>query len=148
MRNIIILFILLVGMVTSQSFAQYQVNYLHSEGETMTFRVVGYGKNAKKASADAEINAVKGLLFKGIPNTQQSVPMIKETEQTSYSKNKSFWNAFWEGEYQNVITRSVIVRNFGKDENKQKSITLEVTVNTHALRQDLERNSIIRKFGL
>ena len=33
-------------------------------------------------------------------------------------------------------------------ENKQKSITLDVTVNIRALRSELERNGLIRKFGL
>lgn len=148
MRKLILMLSLLLGVITLDSFAQYQVNYLNSDGETMTFRVVGYGKNAKKASCDAETNVIKAIIFKGVPNTQQSVPMIKETEVSTYSMNKDFWDTFWNGEYQDVIIRSLIVRGFGKDENKQKSITLEVTVNIRALRQELERNGIIRKFGL
>lgn len=148
MKKIILLFFLLLGFTSSGTFAQYQVNHLQSNGDTMTFRVVGYGKNAKKASADAEINVLKAIIFKGIPDTQQSVPMIRDTEDATYSKNQGFWNNFWNGDYQNFITRSVIVRKFGKDDNKQKSITLEVTVNIRALRQDLQKNGIIRKFGL
>lgn len=148
MKKIILLFFLLLGFTSSETFAQYQVNHLQSNGDTMTFRVVGYGKNAKKASADAEINVLKAIIFKGIPDTQQSVPMIRDTEDATYSKNQGFWNNFWNGDYQNLITRSVIVRKFGKDDNKQKSITLEVSVNIRALRQDLQQNGIIRKFGL
>lgn len=148
MRKLIILLFLVLGANLSLLHAQYQVNHLSTDGETMTFRVVGYGKNAKIASSDAETNVVKTLLFKGVPDTQQSVPIIRETEQSAYSREKAFWKSFWGGEYQNVITRSVIVRKFGKDENKQKSITLEVTVNTRALRQEMERNGVIRKFGL
>ena len=147
-KHFLVLIFLLVGISTFKLSAQYQVNHLRTEGETMTFRVVGYGKNAKQASADAEINVLKGIIFHGIPNTQQSVPMVRETEDVSYSQHKKFWDSFWEGGYKKHITQSVIVRNFGKDENKQKSIALEVTVNIRALRGELERNGVIKKFGL
>ena len=114
----------------------------------MTFRVVGYGKNAKIASHDAELNVIKALMFEGIPNTQQHIPMVAETESVALDKYGKSLNKFFDGEYQNEITRSVIVRKFGKDTNKQKSITLDVTVNIRALRNKLERIGVIRKFGL
>lgn len=128
--------------------AQYQVNCLSDNGDTMTFRVVGYGKNAKKASADAELSVIKALMFYGIPGTQQQVAMVPETESNAMKNHKKFLESFYDADYQNVITRSVIVRRFSKDENKQKSITLDVTVNIRALRSELERNGLIRKFGL
>lgn len=148
MRIIVKLLFLLFGLLNFNSYAQYQVNHLRTDGETMTFRIVGYGKNAQKASVDAETGVLKAIIFHGIPNSQLSTPMVSEQENTASSNNKEFWNSFWGGNYKNMITRSVIVRKFAKDENKQKSITLEVTVNTRALRCELENNGIIRKFGL
>ena len=62
-------------------------------------------------------------------------------------ENKKFLTKFFEGEYQNIITRSVIVHKFGKNGIKKKNITLDVTVNIRALRTELERNGVIRKFG-
>ena len=114
----------------------------------MTFRVVGYGKNAKAASRNAELNVVKALMFEGVPNSQQHIPMVPETESVAISKYEKQLNPFFNGQYQSEITRSVIVRKFGKDANKQKSITLDVTVNIGALRNKLERIGVIRKFGL
>ena len=128
--------------------AQYQVNCIDMNGETMTFRVVGYGKNAKIASRNAELNVIKALMFEGIPNTQQHIPMVSENEPEAFDKYGKSLNKFFDGEYQNEITRSVIVRKYGKDTNKQKSITLDVTVNIRALRNKLERIGVIRKFGL
>lgn len=148
MRMLIKVSLLLIGLLNFSSQAQYQVNHLHTDGDTMTFCAVGYGKNAKKASADAEIKVIKELLFYGVPDTQQAVPLISETEKSSYSNNRIFWDSFWSGEYQRFISRSVIARKFQKDENKQKTITLEITVNIRSLRLELERNGIIRKFGL
>ncbi|MDE5791287.1 MAG: hypothetical protein K2G90_02855 [Muribaculaceae bacterium] len=128
--------------------AQYQVNCIDTNGETMTFRVVGYGKNAKIASHNAELSVIKALMFEGIPNSQQHIAMVKETETEALNKYGNSLSRFLDGEYQSEITRSVVVRKFGKDINKQKSITLDVTVNIRALRSKLERLGIIRKFGL
>lgn len=128
--------------------AQYQVNCIDINGETMTFRVVGYGKNAKIASHNAELSVIKALMFEGIPNTQQNIPMVPETESTAMNKYGKELNKFFDNEYQSEIVRSVITRKFGKNVNKQKSITLDVTVNIRSLRNKLERIGVIRKFGL
>lgn len=148
MKRIII--IVLISVFTSylNMFSQYQVNCIDNSGETMTFRVVGYGKNAKKASRDAELNVIKTLMFEGVPNSQQHIPMVPETESTIMKKYGNILEDFFDTDYQKEITRSVIVRKFGKDSNKQKSITLDVTVNIRALRNKLERMGVIRKFGL
>ncbi len=148
MKRVLILtiFTLLIGWLNL--FSQYQVNCIDTNGETMTFRVVGYGKNAKTASHNAELNVIKAIMFEGIPNTQQHFPMVSETEDAVMDKCGKSLNKFFEGEYKSEITRSVIVRKFGKDANKQKSITLDVTVNIRALRNKLERIGVIRKFGL
>lgn len=148
MKRLLLLSILSFILGCLNINAQYQVNCIDTNGETMAFRVVGYGKNAKIASRNAELNVIKALMFEGIPNTQQHIPMMTETESVALDKYGKSLNKFFDGEYQNEITRSVIVRKFGKDTNKQKSITLDVTVNIRALRNKLERIGVIRKFGL
>ncbi len=146
-RNIV-LTILSITLCCLTSFAQYQVNCIDTNGDTMTFRVVGYGKNAKIAAQNAEVKVIKALMFEGVPNTQQQIPMVPETESSAMDKFGKELNKFFESGYQSEITRSIIVRKFGKDINKEKSITLEVTVNIRALRNKLERIGVIRKFGL
>lgn len=148
MKRVIILTILSIFFGYLSSLAQYQVNCIDTNGETMTFRVVGYGKNAKVASQNAELSVIKALMFEGIPNSQQHMPMVPESEGIALEKNGKTLSKFFDGEYKSEITRSVVVRKFGKDINKQKSITLDVTVNIKALRNKLERIGIIRKFGL
>lgn len=143
---LIITFLAVFGIFST--FAQYQVNCISSSGETMTFRVVGYGKNAKKASDNAELNVIKALMFEGIPDSQQHIPMVPDTESATMKKHGKEISQLFEGDYKSVITRSVISRKFGKDANKQKSIALDVTVNIRALRNKLERMGIIKKFGL
>lgn len=148
MKRFFLLSILSLIFGCLHSLAQYQVNCIDTSGETMTFRVVGYGKNAKVASRNAELNVIKAIMFEGIPNSQQHIPMVPETESTTMKKHGKELSSFFDGQYQSEITRSVIVRKFGKDINKQKSITLDVTVNIRALRNKLERIGVIRKFGL
>lgn len=148
MKRTILLTILSVIIGCLHSFAQYQVNCIDTTGETMTFRVVGYGKNAKAASRNAELNVIKALMFEGIPNSQQHIPMVPETESVAMSKYGKVLSPFFDGQYQSEITRSVIVKKFSRDINKQKSITLDVTVNIRALRNKLEEIGVIRKFGL
>lgn len=148
MKRFILAILLSFILGCLHSFAQYQVNCIGTNGETMTFRVVGYGKNAKVASQNAELNVIKALMFEGIPNSSQSIPMVQETESVAMDKFGKELTPFFDGQYQSEITGSVIVRKFGKDINKQKSITLDVTVNIRALRNKLERIGVIRKFGL
>ncbi len=114
----------------------------------MIFRVTGYGRNEKIAFKDAELNVIKALMFEGIPNSQQSFPMVSETEDAAMNKYRKSLDIFFDNGYKSEITRSVIVRKFGKDDNNRKSMTLEVTVNIKSLRAKLERIGVIRKFGL
>lgn len=148
MKRFILLSILSIIFGCLHLSAQYQVNCIDTNGETMTFRVVGYGKNAKVAARNAELNVIKAIMFEGVPNSQQHIPMVPETESATMEKHGKELSSFFDGQYQSEITRSVIVRKFGKDINKQKSITLDVTVNIRALRNKLEKIGIIRKFGL
>lgn len=148
MKRLLILTLATIFYGCMGMFAQYQVNCINTNGETMTFRVVGYGKNAKIASKNAELNVIKALMFEGVPNSQQHIPMVAATESEMKKEHGKELNDFFDAGYQSEIARSVIVRKFGKDANKQKSITLDVTVNIRALRSKLERIGIIRKFGL
>lgn len=148
MKRVLILTIFTLIIGSLNLFSQYQVNCIDTNGETMTFRAVGYGKNAKTASHNAELNVVKALMFEGIPNSQQHIPLVIETEEVAMYKYGKSLKKFFDSEYKSEISRSVIVRKFGKDTNKQKSITLDVTVNVSALRSKLERIGVIRKFGL
>lgn len=124
MKRVIILTILSIFFGYLSSLAQYQVNCIDTNGETMTFRVVGYGKNAKVASQNAELNVIKALMFEGIPNSQQHLPMVPETESIALEKYGKTLSKFLEGEYKSEITRSVVVRKFGKSGQYDEAIAL------------------------
>lgn len=146
-RVLLLLFIILMGMGIGCQ-AQYQVNYLSSTSNTITLRSVGYAKNKSLALVDAELSALEAILFQGIDNAANSTAMITETENEIMKRHLNYFDGFYDGGYKNFISSSEIVQPFSKDINKRKNIVVDVTIKIRALREDLERNGIIRKFGL
>ena len=85
-------------------------------------------------------------MFRGIPGTEQNIPLV-ENEQESKSKHvKYFENFFEKGYYKTFMMSSIISSKLSKS-NSGKTITLNVKININSLRKDLEQNQIIRKFG-
>ena len=127
--------------------AQYHCTVVSSSRSTVTMRSTGYGKNVRTAAADAEINAVKTLLYVGAQGTPFSLPLIPSSKEEAESQNKGFFDDFYESSYKNFVESSVTVTAYGKDAEKRKCITLDVCVRAEALRSCLEKNGIIRKCG-
>lgn len=144
----ILIFLMVFFIVTSiDCMAQYQVNCISSTAASITLRSVGYAKNKEKALFDAELSAVKALLFYGVDNSQSSMPLMTVTETEAIKSYKDFFSDLYGGGYKEFISSSEIVKPFSKDINKRKNIVVDVTVNVRALREYMERNGIIRKFG-
>ncbi len=147
MKSIIIAcFLMLTGVAMSS--AQYQASVKEVTGETVTISCVGYGKKAKIAVTDAELSAVKTLLFVGFPDSKYSIPLIQDDRLSVEKKFNNFFDDFYGKGYRNFIESTVIVTPFGKNSLKQKCVTVDVRVRVKQLRVYLENNDIIRKFGL
>lgn len=112
---------------------------------TITLNSIAYASNKSDAIFYAEKNAFENLFFKGIPGSQQNVPMIPN-EGKSVAENQSFFNNFFNnGEYRKFVSESVII-----DENKNSSgiyISQELVIDVKALRKYLENKNVTRKFG-
>lgn len=149
-RLLVVLFLsCLIGTVCSQESYQYNVNYLSSDGTSISVRSVGYAKKKAQAAEAAEQMAVMSLLFRGVPGSQQSRPLAGTDEAAIIKAHKSYFDSFLEGKrYKSFITSSIPVSEFGKDASGRKSISMDVTINLKALRADLEQQGIIRKFGI
>lgn len=124
-----------------------EVNFLYKEAQgTIAVKSTGYGKNQTEAVADAQKNAFKVLLFKGLPGTELNVPLI-ENENDAKSKNSEYLNKFFEqGYYKTFMMSSTESSNLIKMKGTKK-ITVDVKINYNSLRKDLEQNQLIRKFG-
>lgn len=128
--------------------AQYHATVMDSTKDAVTMRCMGYGKKSVTAFKDAELSAIKTLLFVGAASTQYNVPLIQEDKLAVEIKFQQFFETFYKEEYKNFVESSVIVTPFGKNALKQKCITLDVCIRVPQLRAYLEKNGIIRKFGL
>jgi hypothetical protein len=124
-----------------------EVNFLSKEAQgTIAVKSTGYGKNQTEAVEDAQKNAFKVLLFKGLPGTELNIPLI-ENENDAKSKNSEYFNKFFEqGNYKTFMMSSTESSNLIKMKGTKK-ITVDVKINYNSLRKDLEQNQLIRKFG-
>ena len=124
-----------------------EVNFLYKEAQgTIAVKSTGYGKNQNEAVLDAQKNAFKILIFKGIPGTELNVPLI-ENENDAKSKNAAYFKKFFdEGNYKTFMMSSTESSNLIKLKGTKK-ITVDVKINYNSLRKDLEQNQLIRKFG-
>lgn len=85
-----------------------------------------------------EYKAMYQLLFRGIPNSNQSAPLISTSEEDIKRDFPNYFDVFFkQNRFQTFITSSI----------KNSNGIHKVTINVKALRLDLEKNSIIRKFG-
>ena len=124
-----------------------EVNFLYKEAQgTIAVKSTGYGKNQSEAVADAQKNAFKILLFKGLPGTELNVPLI-ENENDAKSKHGDYLKKlFDQGNYKTFMMSSTESSNLIKMKGTKK-ITVDLKINYNSLRKDLELNQIIRKFG-
>lgn len=131
-----------------QTYSVQSVGVVAEQDGTITIRSTGYGKNNGEAIRSAERNAIEQLLFRGIPGSQQAVPLVSIEESAAKSKyNLYFEELITEGRYRTFILSAVPVSNFVKHDRTKRNITLDVKVNLPALRSDLETRGVIRKFG-
>lgn len=124
-----------------------EVNFIRKDAQgTIILNSLGYGSDLKSAKTDAEKNAFKVVLFRGIPGTELNLPLVtNETE--SKSRNKDYYKGLFEEEkYKSFMMYS----NESSDLIKLKGvkrISVDLKINYNSLRKDLEQNNITKKFG-
>ena len=127
----------------------YEVQFVRTGLQgTELFKVYSYGKNDDQAINNAKSDAVKAILFKGIPGSGYTSPMI--TDFSLLESKKDFFNTFFETDQ---FQQYVSVSGDGTVEEKYKvgkrvKVAVIVSVQKDNLRKFLESAGIIRKFGL
>lgn len=113
---------------------------------TLWVQAAGFGKKPEAARLDAEMAAFRHILFQGIPGTPYNLPMVPD-ESVSKRDHAAFYKGFFEKDgYREFIMTSNTGPLNKVDGNKRMDIQMKV--NMDALRRHLEKNEIIRKFGL
>lgn len=125
-----------------------EVNYLASpEPGTVIVSAAGYGPSKEAAIQNAESNAFNSLLFRGIPGSQQQLPMIAD-EAAARKVHSTYLDKLLGGGYKAFMLLSTPQSAFAAAHNGRKNITQQVKINVDALRRDMEQHGVVRKFGL
>lgn len=150
-NHLLVLFSLTILMATACNSARTisgEVNFISApEPGTVLVSAGGYGPTKPQAISNAEVNAFSTLIFKGIPGSQQQLPMLPD-EATSRKKHSAYFDQFFKGGYKPFMMLSEAQSSYAAGRKGRKNITQRVKINVDALRRDLETNGITRKFGL
>jgi hypothetical protein len=151
--NTLALLLLASSLTFAQSYRDfnYEVQFLRTGLQgTELFKVFAYGRNEKQCFENAKMDAVKALLFKGVPGSGLQKPMI--TELSEMNQHKDYFNSFFKdnGPYLNYVSisndGSINENDRFKVGNKLK-IGVIVSVNKANLRTELENAGIIKKLN-
>jgi hypothetical protein len=142
-----LLIILLSCSSKTPNFYETEVSLLRkTDYGIISLKSVGYGNGRNSATEDAQKKAFFALLYRGIPNSDYSYPLI-ENEVTFKNNFPNFNETFFKsGVYKSFIITNTESSNL-INTSKGNKLFLDVTINYEALRRYLEQNSIIRKFG-
>ena len=133
---------------SKQIYPVQSVKAIAEEGKTLTIRSTGYGKTSDEALDAAERNAIEVLLFRGLPETQYTLPLTGTDEVAIKTKFKQYFEDFFSGgRHKSFILASVPVVDFDKHGRSEGKITADIRINVYDLQSDLETHGIIRKFG-
>lgn len=143
---IALIILVLSAGCTKKVYTSSIYNIPETEEGTIFLRVTGFGSNKQEAYNKAVSNAFNTLLYKGIPESIQSRPMI-EDEAKAKEKFSDVLSCFNRREcYSQFITQN----NDNGNTTRVKGGTTtaaEVKINIRALRTYLEQKQVIRKFG-
>jgi len=126
-----------------------QVKYESTPGlGLITVTCSGFGKKKQQSLKEAAAGAFYNLLFRGIPGSQQDLPMIPD-ENTG--RNNRYVKDLLDGGYSAFVVENTLLREEPRKKKKDGAkgvlTTHTMTINCDALRRYLEQNNVIRKFG-
>ena len=110
-------------------------------------RIVVYCKDKKMVESEAQIAALRILLFDGCPNTQYAKALLEDGQKTSVQKYSYYFDDLFNSRFSDFVSSSYAISKFKKADNRNGT-EYEITVKASLLRKDLEKNGIRRKIGL
>ncbi|HSI70847.1 MAG TPA: hypothetical protein VK941_11480 [Gillisia sp.] len=140
------LFISCGGSKKHAEFTSARVTYVsNSDRETLTLRSTEVGSSKENAIYNAQKLAFQNLFFRGVPDSPFRKPLISVNEDEAYKKHRDYLNEFYNGRMQTFITNS---SEFLNEKGPGTTATVNLTINMRALRQDLQNNNLMQKFGI
>jgi hypothetical protein len=128
---------------STAAFYNYEVQHVASGEGTETLKVYSYAKNEKEGVDQGKLNAIRAIIFKGIPGADFQKPLVAEVG--AEEKYKSYFNEFLKpnGKYLKFIALASSNLEVLKAEDQLK-VGLTVTIQKDNLRKELEAANIIK----
>lgn len=130
---------------------QYEVQFLQTGREgTILFKVFSYGKNENVCLSNAKRNALRAVIFSGIPGSDLQKPLV--TQPGAEELYKDYFNTFFQknGKYLQYVAFSTdgsIDSNDRLRVGKLIKVGVAVVVQKAALRKELENAGIVKSLG-
>lgn len=127
----------------------YEIQFIRTGVEgTELFKVFAYGKREVDCINNAKVNAIKAVLFKGIPGSGIQKPMI--SEPGAEEKFKEYFSEFFKvgGKYLNYVSISndgSISEDDRFKVGRKLKIGVIVSVQKANLRRELEGAGIVKR---
>lgn len=150
---------------------QYETDALEQgEQGTVMFKVYSYAGNVDAAIERAKMDAVHAVLFKGVPGTNVEDPILNEPAKTQ-EENSEYFKKFFGVEILQERVREKGGLRYGRESadyrlyvkrsddgsispqdrmkvNGGYKVGVKVAVNHKQLRKRLEKDGIVKEFGL
>lgn len=130
---------------------EYEVQFLKTAVEgTILFKIFSYGKNEEDCIANAKRNAIKAVIFNGIPGSDLQKPLT--TDVGALATHKDYFTVFFQNngkylQYVSLSTDGSIDSNDRLRVGKYTKVGIAVLVQKNALRNELEKAGIIKSLS-
>ena len=144
---ILFLSIIIISCTTQKHLSTGEVIFKSpTEQGTILVSSAGYGSSRSESINSSELNAFNSIIFKGVPGSQYSLPLV-EDEKKAKSEHSEFFNTFFtNGGYKAFLMETTPITEFNYHKGLA-NIKCLIKINVASLRREFETNNIIRKFG-
>lgn len=131
------------------SYTEFETQFIRVGLQgTILFKIYSYGKNEDECLEIAKMNAVKAVIFRGIPGSDLEQPLV--TEAGAEEKYRDYFTAFFKknGKYKSYVSISTDGSIDSDDRlvvGSKIKLGIAVSVQKEALRKELESAHIITK---
>lgn len=126
-------------------FRTGEVQCVENDSRLVTVTSLHHGGSGEQAQIFAERNALENLLFRGVPGCYD-VPIVPD-EQISLRTHSAFYDWLITGrEYERYITNRTAVQ--ASNSGQHVTVNMTLTFDVPALRKEMEKQGVIKKFGI
>lgn len=147
-RIVKILIMAIVAAVVFPAASRAETALVASTRTEVTLRVTLHDIKKKNLIPLATKEAIDRLLFRGIEGTAFNKPLCGYEESSVIAAHKDYFKNLYESRAASFVNVVVSPVSGQKDSSGRKAYIADVKINAKALREDLEAQKIIRKFGL